>query len=552
MLKSLYVRNYAIIEEIKLDFDAKFNVITGETGAGKSILLGALGLILGKRADTKVLYDQDDKCVVEAAFSLSEEVMRNLPESDSYDLEPTTTLRREINSKGKSRAFINDTPVLLTELKAVAQVLVDIHNQFDTLSITDLDYQRSVIDTYAKTDKELKSYHRVYKEFTGLKSEITQLKARQKKGKVDQDYLLFQLAELERIPLDGLNKISIEEEHNTISSSEDIKLALSQVNSTLVEGDMSIESRLIDLNRSLSSISDVNSELNKLHQKMEQIIEDLQDIDRLSVSLAEAIEHNPERANELKETLDHIYQLEKKHNLIGIEDLVRLRNQITEQTSSNQDLDGLIKKKEEALIQVKKSLWQCAEALTKKRESCGSQFKKNIENTLKSLAINNANIQLVITELSDFEEHGIDKVDIRFSSNKGIDPQSIEGTASGGELSRLALSVKSLLAGHTAKPTMIFDEIDTGISGAVALQLSNILMKMSEEHQIICITHSPQVASAEGKHFNIYKTDTSKRTITHVRTLSDEERVEELAKMLSTDPPSTAARANAKELLKVV
>jgi DNA repair protein RecN (Recombination protein N) len=552
MLKSLYIRNYAIIEEIKLDFDARFNVITGETGAGKSILLGALGLILGKRADTKVLYDQDDKCIVQAEFSLSDQVMGLIPDSDSYDLEHTTTLRREINSKGKSRAFINDTPVLLTELKTVAQVLVDIHNQFDTLSITDLDYQRSVVDIYAKTDKELKAYNAVYKEFTSLKSEIAQLKARQKKGRVDQDYLLFQLTELEKIPLDGLNKTSIEEEHNTLSSSEDIKLTLSEINSALVIGDMSLESRLIDLNRSLSSISDVNSDLKKLHEKMEQLIEDLQDLDRASMSLAESIEHNPERTNELKETLDHIYQLEKKHNMIGIEDLVRLRDQITEQTSSNQDLESLIEQKEQSLAKIKKSLWQCAETLTKKRESCGPQLKKNIESTLKNLAINNANIQLVITELPDFEEHGIDKVDIRFSSNKGIDPQSIEGTASGGELSRLALSVKSLLAGHTAKPTMIFDEIDTGISGAVALQLSHILTNMSDEHQIICITHSPQVASAEGRHFNIYKTDTSKRTITHVRTLSADDRVTELAKMLSTDPPSTAAIANAKELLKVV
>jgi DNA repair protein RecN (Recombination protein N) len=364
MLKSLYIRNYAIIEEIKLDFDARFNVITGETGAGKSILLGALGLILGKRADTKVLYDQDDKCIVQAEFSLSDQVMGLIPDSDSYDLEHTNTLRREINSKGKSRAFINDTPVLLTELKTVAQVLVDIHNQFDTLSITDLDYQRSVVDIYAKTDKELKAYNAVYKEFTSLKSEIAQLKARQKKGRVDQDYLLFQLTELEKIPLDGLNKTSIEEEHNTLSSSEDIKLTLSEINSALVIGDMSLESRLIDLNRSLSSISDVNSDLKKLHEKMEQLIEDLQDLDRASMSLAESIEHNPERTNELKETLDHIYQLEKKHNMIGIEDLVRLRDQITEQTSSNQDLESLIEQKEQSLAKIKKSLWQCAETLS--------------------------------------------------------------------------------------------------------------------------------------------------------------------------------------------
>jgi len=400
MLKSLYVRNYAIIEEIKLEFDAKFNVITGETGAGKSILLGALGLILGKRADTKVLYDQDDKCVVEAQFRLSDQVIHNIPKSDNYDLEQTTTLRREINSKGKSRAFINDTPVLLGELKAVAQVLVDIHNQFDTLSITDLDYQRTVIDTYAKTDKELKSYYNAYKEFTGLKSEIAQLKARQKKGKVDQDYLLFQLAELEKIPLDGLDKNSIEQEHNTISSSEDIKITLSEIISSLVDGDMSIESRLIELNRSLASISDVNSELTKLHHKMEQVIEDIQDIDRSSVSLAESIEHNPERANELKETLDHIYQLEKKHNLIGIGDLVKLRDQISKQTSSNQDLGGLIEKKEQALVEVKKSLWRRAETLTKKRESCGTQLRTSRNMVLTRLISDSAVTRVLTHNLS--------------------------------------------------------------------------------------------------------------------------------------------------------
>jgi DNA repair protein RecN (Recombination protein N) len=285
---------------------------------------------------------------------------------------------------------------------------------------------------------------------------------------------------------------------------------------------------------------------------MEEVIEDLQEIDRSSVNLAENLEHNPERVAELKETLDHIYLLEKKHNLNGIEELIQLRDQIEEQTSSNQDLDGLISKKEGQLAETKKELWSKADALTEKRQSCGPKLKKHIEATLRNLAIANANIELVITELPDFEEHGIDRVDIRFSSNKGIAPQSIEGTASGGELSRLALSVKSLLAGHTDKPTMIFDEIDTGISGAVALQLSHILTDMSQNHQIICITHSPQVASAKGRHFNIYKTDTAERTITHVRTLSQEERVNELAKMLSTDPPSTAAIANATELLKVV
>jgi len=268
MLKSLYIKNYAIIEQIHLEFDDQFNVITGETGAGKSILLGALGLILGNRADTKVLYDQDEKCIVQAQFKVNEHINKLLPESDSYDIEDITTLRREINSKGKSRAFINDTPVLLAELKAVAQILVDIHNQFDTLSITSLDYQREVVDIYARTEKLLKAYKKVYLNYTGLKQEIQQLKNRQKKGKVDQDYLLYQLEELGKIPLDNLSKDLLEEEFNTLSSSEDIQHTLAQITQTIGEGEMSVETRLLEVNRALSSISDVNGELNNLHQKL--------------------------------------------------------------------------------------------------------------------------------------------------------------------------------------------------------------------------------------------------------------------------------------------
>ena len=552
MLKSLHIKNYAIIEEIRLDFDRQFNVITGETGAGKSILLGALGLILGNRAETKVLYDKDQKCSVEATFSLDKPLLSSLPTSDNYDIEEITVLRREINNKGKSRAFINDTPVLLNELKSVAQILVDIHNQFDTLSITTAEYQRDVIDVYAKTSIQKEAYRKNYLSYIALKQDIGQLKNRQKKGLIDKDYLLYQLKELQKIPLDDLNKEQLEEDLKTLSSSEDIQQILSALSQNITEGDLGIESRLLELNRSLSSIADVNSDLGKLHEQLDQIIEDLQEIDRTALRIADHIEHSPERVQELKETLDHIYLMEKKHGLIGIENLINLRDQIEEQTSSNQDLEGLIASKEKELSELKKSLWKKAESLTMKRTSCKVDIETKIVKLLQKLAITNATIELRITELPDFEEHGIDKIDIRFSSNKGISPQSIEGTASGGELSRLALSVKSLLAGHTDKPTMIFDEIDTGISGAVALQLSHIMERMSKKHQIICITHSPQVASTEGRHFNIYKKDTAERTITHVNTLEMGERVIEIAKMLSTDPPSTAAIANAKELLKVV
>ncbi len=549
MLQSLYIRNYAIIDEVSLDFDAGFNVITGETGAGKSILLGALGLILGNRADTKVLYHQDQKCIVEAVFKVDKAFLSSLPSSDDYDLENPIKLRREINNSGKSRAFISDTPVRLSDLKAVATRLVDIHNQFDTLSITTQEYQRQVIDTYSNSQKQQDTYRKQYQIYTGLKQKLKELKARQSKGKQDQEYLLFQLAELEKIPLDDIDKEALENEYQTLNNSEEIQMAISHLQNELTEDEHSVESRLFEISRQLSQLAAYSKPLSQLSEDIERIIEDVQSAERSASSIIDQIDSDPERVMELKETLDHVNMLESKHHTADISELIRLRDDIAEQTSSTSDLASLITKTESELEAAKKELWTRADALTAKRQACGDKLSKNIEATLKQLAISNAQIQLKVTELPDFEEHGIDHIDILFSSNKGIAPQSIEGVASGGELSRLALSVKALLAGHFEIPTLIFDEIDTGISGAVALQLGHILSDMSDKHQIICITHSPQVASIQGKHFFIHKRDTAERTITHVHELSTEERMAEVAKMLSTDPPTAAALENARELL---
>jgi DNA repair protein RecN (Recombination protein N) len=551
MLKSLYIRNYAIIDEVNLEFDSGFNVITGETGAGKSILLGALSLILGKRADTKVLYDSESKCIVEATFMVSKSFLNSMIPSEDYDLEEQIKLRREINNSGKSRAFINDTPVNLGDLKEVVSQLVDIHNQFDTLSITTQAYQLGIIDSYADSTIQQQAYRHVFHEYVHLKKELAQLKTRQSKGQEDLEYLVFQLDELNKIKLDGINQIQIEEEYQTLSNSEEIQRVLSHLVNELTETEYSIESRLIELNRELSHISSYSKPLDDMAVRLDQTIEDLQDIQRECAKLSDQIEHDPEKVAELKEMLDHIYFLQKKHKLNDIEELIQLRDELEERTSGTMNMEELIAKKEAAVLSAKKLLWEKAEALTAKRSSCLGSFSKNIEKRLIELAIPNAQIEVRIKELADFDESGIDHVDIRFSSNKGISPQSIEGVASGGELSRLALSVKSLMAGHTNIPTMIFDEIDAGISGAVALQLSRILTDMSKIHQVICITHSPQVASADGRHFFIHKKDTAERTITHVNILSAAERIDEIAKMLSTNPPTEAALANARELLKV-
>jgi len=551
MLNTLYIKNYAIIDEVRLEFDQKFNVITGETGAGKSILLGALGLILGNRADTKVLYDQSGKCIVEASFIIEDKLLKSLPPSDDYDIDSEIKLRREINNSGKTRAFINDTPVKLSDLKAIATGLVDIHNQFDTLSITTQDYQLNIIDAYANTAKEKSHYQKAYTEYIDLKKEVAQLKSRESKGQEDQEYLLFQLNELNKIELDGLHQEDLEDEYQTLSNSEEIQRVLALLDNELTEGEYSIESRLLELNRELLQITGYSKSLEDLGMNLERVIEDLQEIQREGSKISDNVEHDPEKVAELKETLDHIYFLQKKHKLSNVEELITLRDDLSERTSGTQDLGQIIAKKEAELAKKKKTLWEKADALTAKRSACFPTFSKKIEKSLISLAIPNAQIEVYIKELPDFEINGIDHVDIRFSSNKGIAPQSIEGVASGGELSRLALSVKSLMAGHSEVPTMIFDEIDSGISGAVALQLSRILGEMSESHQVICITHSPQVASASGRHFFIHKKDTAERTLTHVSILSAVERIDEIAKMLSTNPPSEAALENAKELLKV-
>lgn len=549
MLKSLLIKNYAIIDEAKLDFDNGFNVITGETGAGKSILLGALGLILGKRADTKVLYDTTGKCIAEATFQIDQSRLSELPTSDNYDISNEIILRREINNNGKSRAFINDTPVNLSDLKELAFRLVDIHNQFDTLSITSTDYQREIIDIYSGNKAEKERYQKTYQEFVSLKQELNKLKLRQNKGQEDLEFLLFQLDELNKISLDKIDQNQLEEEYQTLSNSEEIQRVLYLLQNELTESDFSLESRLLELNREINHISSYAKSFNDLSERFERMIEDFQDIARECNKLIDQVDHDPERVIELKETLNHLYSLEKKHRVQSVEELISLREDFEIRTSGTLNLDETIKQKENALVKCKKDLWSRAEELTIKRQSCFNGLENKIEELLNKLAIPNAKIIISLTELPDFEETGLDHIDLKFSSNKGVAPLSIEGVASGGELSRLALSVKSIMAAENKIPTLIFDEIDTGISGAVAVQLANILEDLSSVHQVICITHSPQVASTAGKHFYIHKKDTAERTITQVKVLSADNRIQEIAKMLSTDPPSVAALENAKELL---
>ncbi len=550
MLQSLHIKNYAIIDEVVLDFEGGFNVITGETGAGKSILLGALKLINGNRADTKVLYDQNAKCIVEANFVIDSSIIKQLEEKIDADFEgKEVIIRREISSTGKSRAFINDTPVKLSEIKIASQLILDIHNQFDTLTITQPEYQLQVVDTLAANHKAHDKYLKTYRSFTGLKAEIKKLEAAKKQNTQDLDFIKFQLEELDRIPLDGIIKQELIAEQGTLSNSESIISLINQMNQELQESDHALSDRLTHYLKQITDLSDVNPQLAEIRDLLDNAVESLREADMIANRLVDNIDVSEERLIELTETLDHINKLEKKHNSSSIEELITLRDNYKLKTEGVIDVDATLIKKNKELDKMRMVIQKDAQALSKSRSAIFKRITTILEKSLSNLAIPNAKFQLDLKELPDYDETGLDQVVFSFSANKGVAPQPISDVASGGELSRVALSVKSMIADQYGVPTLIFDEIDTGISGAVAKRVGEILYHIADSRQVICITHSPQVASIASRHFQVEKRDTDTRTITHVKVLNIEERIDEIAKMLSEDPPTGSARENARELL---
>lgn len=552
MLQSLHIKNYAIIDEVRMNFGSGFNVITGETGAGKSILLGALNLINGVRADTRMLYDEQAKCIVEATFNLTSPVIKKLAADIDVDFESDEVIiRREISSSGRSRAFINDTPVNLSDIRSASKLIIDIHNQFDTLSLADSDYQLAMVDLLANNDEIKKKYVDLYHAFTDLKNEIKKLESSKKQSNQDLDYIKFQLEELERIPLDNIIKQELVAEHGTLSNSENIISLIGRMNQEFQESDHAIASRFSDYLRELNDLADLNPQLAEIRDYIDNILDFLREIDFISNRLVDNIDSGNERLQELTDTLDHINALEKKHGLTNISELIELRDHYKLRAEGVVDVAALLKKKQAELEKLRMEIHEAAGALTESREAVFDHIANELEQSLTNLAIPNAKIAFRIRELPDYTLSGLDEIIFSFSANKGVDPQPIQDVASGGELSRLALSVKALIASQFEVPTLIFDEIDTGISGAVAKRVGEILEHIADSRQVICITHSPQVASRSGHHFLVEKRDTDVRTITQVKELNIEERIDEIAKMLSEDPPTGSARQNARELLSM-
>lgn len=527
------------------------NIITGETGAGKSILLGALGLILGERADTKALYDSEEKCVVEADFDVTGYDLKSFFAEHELDFEAHTIVRREINQAGKSRAFVNDTPVTLTVLKLLGEKLVNLHNQHETLELTRSGFQLSVVDLLAKNESLLADYKAklsAYKKDTKRLNELTELN---RAASAEMDYYQFQLSELADAKLQADEQAQLETEQSTLSNVEEIKRVLQSVIAVLDNSDAAVVAQLSEVQGLLKGVKNYNAEILALSERLHSAYEELKDISGEFENIQEGTMLDPERLEEVNARLNTIYKLQKKHNVNTVAELLTIQEDIESRIQSADSGSAEIETLKVSIDAQLKVLLKLAEQLHVAREKVLREFQNNVVVLLAKVGMPNATFRVDIKKLEPhlLNENGLTDIKFLFSANKGFAPNEIKDVASGGELSRLMLSIKSLLADAGALPTMIFDEIDSGISGEVALKVGEIMKQLSRNHQLISITHLPQIARTADKHLYIYKETNGNRTNTRIKELKGEERVIELAKMLSGDKLSDAALANAREMI---
>ncbi len=550
MLKNILIRNYALIDELEIDLAKGLTIITGETGAGKSILLGALGLLMGDRADVTALYDPSKKCLVEGTFNLKDYDLKDffLVHDLEYDVE--IIIRREVNPEGKSRAFINDSPVTISVLKLISSRLIDVHAQHETLHLNEAAFQLHALDAVAETSELVAAYKLKFRLFKKNSEQLQSLKEQELKDKKELDYFNFQFNELDTAQLIPGQQAVLEAELETIENAEFIKGGLSNAYFVLAGADKSLIDALTEVKNTLAQLAKFNPSIATLNDRVQSSHIELKDIASELEALEGNIVHDPKKADIVQEKLDVIYRLQQKHNVKTIDELIILKTDLEQKITAIGSLEEQIKKLAMELEAVQKHLADLAGKLTKRRAAAAPQFSKSVKETLTQLGMANAELNISMEQLKEYKETGLDKVTFLFSANKGSDAQPLSKVASGGELSRFMLSLKSLLAKHTALPTIIFDEIDAGISGDIAAKTGSILEKMAATMQVITITHLPQVACKGKTHLFVYKQEQGKRTVTRIKQLNKEERVEEIAKMLSAGKVGEAALRNAKELLK--
>ncbi|KAA3439291.1 DNA repair protein RecN [Rufibacter hautae] len=548
MLVDLKIKNYALIEQLEMQPSPLLNIITGETGAGKSIMLGAIGLLLGNRADSKLLFNQNEKCVIEGSFNISEYNLAAFFEEEDLDFEPVSLLRREISPSGKSRAFVNDTPVTLDQLRRIGDQLMDIHSQHDTLLLGDQGYQLNIVDLYAQNEELRTRYGVSYRTYKKLEREYKDLESQLAQSQKELDYNTFLLNELSEANLQAEEQESHEVELKQLEHAEEIKLKLSQALQYISESEYNAASALKDASHLLGQVTEYGESFQTLKERLDSCLIELNDIGGELEDAERKTEADPQRAEQLQERLDLIYTLQRKHQVRTVEELLALQAELEIKVSSVHNLDAAIEKTKKALTAALQEVEARAEELSKSRTGIFTTFQDELHSLLFELGMPNARV-VFEHKISAPAPTGIDVVNILFSANKGASPQTLSKAASGGEFSRLMLCVKYLLADKTALPTIIFDEIDTGISGEIAVKVGRMMQQMSQKHQLICISHLPQMAAQGDTHYFVYKEDRADRTISRVRQLSHEERVVEIAQMIAGANPSENAFQSAKELL---
>lgn len=549
MLQQLHISNYALIQKLDISFDEGFSVITGETGAGKSILLGALGFALGDRADTNVLYDKDKKCVVEAIFHLNDDLLRSIFEDNDLDFEQDCILRRELNPSKKTRAFINDTPVTLQTMKEIGNQLVDIHSQHDSLLLTSSEFQLRLLDEIAQNTDNLNDYKSEYHNWNKLKGELEKLKEIAEKNAAENDYLKFQFEELDKANLSLDEYQEVEQTLQMMENAEEIKTLLVGANTLIENSDRAIIKQINDLQPTLTRLKQFIPNTEGMNERIESIKVELKDIAYDLYRLEDDTQFDEDQLRTLQERFDLFNRLMMKHRINSFEELINLRDDLKSKISTYENIDEAIDKAQQLCKRSEERLRLCAQSLHEKRKQAAKGFADNVTALVRQLAMPFAVFCIDVKQQEVFTSNGVDHITFLFSANKGMEVNDIGKVASGGELSRLMLSIKSVVSSYNYIPTLIFDEIDTGVSGEVAAKIGDIMAQIGQSLQLLSITHLPQVASKAKHHYFIFKDNDGTKTKSNIKVLSQEDRVMEIAKMLSNDRISPEAMKAAEVLL---
>lgn len=548
MLLSLSIKNYALIESLEIDFSDKFSIITGETGAGKSILLGALGLVLGNRADLNSLKDKENKCIIEAQFLVANYKLKEVFEQNDFDYEDLTIIRREILPSGKSRAFVNDSPVNLSELQNLAQFLIDIHSQHETRDLTEESYQINILDNVAGIKDVVLQYQKELSQLKQFQKELNKAITEREELKKEQDYNAFLFQELEIANLQENEQAELEEELEQLNNVELIKENLDRVLAVSNEEEIGVISNLKEIKTALNRLSTFSKEYNELFERVNSFVIEFQDISDECFSISEKVVSDPERLELVNTKLQTIYTLQQKHQVNSIKELLEIKDALDLKVQQSDAIQSLIDNLEIKVKEKQSEVLELAEKISQERQLIAPKVSAQIETIIAQLGMPDAKVFFDI-HMDKLNTLGQDVVSLNFSANKGMSLGPIKKVASGGEMSRIMLAVKSVLAKYSKLPTIIFDEIDTGVSGEIALKMGEIMDEMSQNMQVFAITHLPQIAAKGNQHYKVFKYNVAETTVSELKMLSNDERIVEIAEMLSGKNISDSALLHAKNLL---